>query len=957
MSNNAVLNLRGMILTVLMLLSGFAGISYEILYGRILGNLIGDQFAVSASVLVTFLLGIGIGSVSAWRLWKHLWLIEGLIGVYGALFALSENHLDTLLYTSFFPGSLLAGVVVCVVLLIIPAVLIGCSIPLFVAYLDREISGSIFSRVYAVYNVGAGLTALFIEFFALRWFGIHGAVIGFACINLVVAACLYRFRYQDMHQATVREYKPFISRHEWLALVLASVASAVFQLFMIKLAEMFLGPFRESFALVLSIVLLGIAFGTVIVKRFRLGFGSVLSLAMFGLLLLLAGMGFASNVYAHLYAWMAGSYMGLVALKWLFLFLLMGLPSLCFGATIPALLNRQGDVSRESGQLLFVASLANAAGFLLMVFLLHRFLDYGVQLLVMVAIVALAIAVYYRFSRMAVAGAAISIVCAGGLFYGQWNENLLYLGYTKFHSAEDLATAKEDISFPNRFKGYQDVFSINWMDGTPFFFINGYISIPLNNPSEKVVGALSSMYAPRDDQALVLGLGSGATASTVGLAFAHTDVVEINPVVRKNLFRMKQWNFDIEANPNVNIIVDDAIHYTKITDKKYSMILNTVTTPLYFSSSKLYTKDFLDVIHDRLTPDGIYVTWMDSRIGDKGVDIVLNTLARSFKHCAIFYVKSAYFLLICSDEIIRPIQATTVAGIQELRDDLLRKYRILVDWLPYQLLNADAFMLRESMNGAINTNDHPNLEFEMAGLTTSGIHKFKARLIKAIDLPRIKAYSNPGSNIFPAGLIKHADRMISDSSIDRSLKKVSKNILNTKRKNLAELIYWKNMAISRGKALDDHKYGYWLYRNKQFRASIKQYRKALALNPKQNNANYNIAISYTKLGELEKALKFYAKELSVDSDDQDVPYEMGVVYMQQKRYSEAIDSFRLATEMGYTSTDLDYSEITALAASGKCQEANVQLSALLKNHAGFLSRVKLRCARTIRGTQLLIPGN
>ena len=63
-----------------MLLSGFSGISYEILYGRI-WVVIGDQFAVSAAVLVTFLLGIGLGSVCSYRLWPHLWLLEALIGI------------------------------------------------------------------------------------------------------------------------------------------------------------------------------------------------------------------------------------------------------------------------------------------------------------------------------------------------------------------------------------------------------------------------------------------------------------------------------------------------------------------------------------------------------------------------------------------------------------------------------------------------------------------------------------------------------------------------------------------------------------------------------------------------------------------------------------------------------------------------------------------------------------
>ena len=64
----------------LLLASGFCGISYEILYGRALGNLIGDQFAVSSAVLLTFLLGIGFGTLHAHRLWKHLWAIEAGIG-------------------------------------------------------------------------------------------------------------------------------------------------------------------------------------------------------------------------------------------------------------------------------------------------------------------------------------------------------------------------------------------------------------------------------------------------------------------------------------------------------------------------------------------------------------------------------------------------------------------------------------------------------------------------------------------------------------------------------------------------------------------------------------------------------------------------------------------------------------------------------------------------------------
>ncbi len=78
----------------LLLLSGFCGISYEILYGRMLGNIVGDQFAVSASILLTFLLGIGVGAIYAHRLWPFLWLIEASIGVYGLAFSFGLETLD-----------------------------------------------------------------------------------------------------------------------------------------------------------------------------------------------------------------------------------------------------------------------------------------------------------------------------------------------------------------------------------------------------------------------------------------------------------------------------------------------------------------------------------------------------------------------------------------------------------------------------------------------------------------------------------------------------------------------------------------------------------------------------------------------------------------------------------------------------------------------------------------------
>ena len=906
----------------LLLMSGLAGISYEILYGRMLGNLIGDQFAVSAAILITFLLGIGIGSRYAWRLWQWLWLIELLIGVCGAAFVFGSGALDALLYASlpFLPSGLTGSIIACILLLLAPAFLIGCSVPLFAGYMNRlgagseqsgsersdsEKAGSEFSTVYAIYNIGAALTAILIEFVLLRSFGIEGTVLCFVGLNVVVAIIL-RFGFvvpeQHHHAAPEMTINAAIFRQGWLELVPVSMASAIFQLLMVKLAEMLLGPFRESFALVLSIVLLGIALGSMLVRRFQLSFQTIVLLALAGVLLFFLSMEPVAYLYARWYEPASASYAMVVLLKWLCLLILMGLPSLAFGATVPALLGGHAgrnqaceDVSRDSGHLLFVASMANVAGFLLMVFVLHRYLDYGEIMLVIGLLAAVSLLLHAGRKGVPVLLAGLLLLGSGALFAANWDENLLYISYTNFRDTDDLNEARQVSVSSQRYKGYQDVFAINRVDGSPYFFINGYNSIPLNNPSERIVGAVSSYYAPHTEQALVLGLGSGATASVVGQLFGHTDVVEINPVVRNNLFRMKQWNFDIESNPQVNIIVDDAIHYTRAAHKQYDLILNTVTTPLYFSSSKLYTRDFFNVVKQRLKPDGVYVTWMDARIGDKGVDIILNTIKHSFRHCALLYIKSSYFLLICSDEPVNAHDLPQFRPGQEIYDNLMRE-GIIPEWLKYQLLIDDVLPLVTDAKVRLNEADYPALEFEMARLSGRGIEDFKQRLRQAMDLGQVRRAVGGTAPTYPAELVWHTVLRLGDSSFTRRWKELA--LEYDKNFNLSyrtvQQYYMQRLYASGSNADAFHHLGYRLMKSHQYHEALSAFRKTLELDPSHNNTHFNMAACFERLGDFPSALEHYRLEGVIDPEDEDLPYRFGRIYVVMKRYHDAIEKLREA---------------------------------------------------------------
>jgi predicted membrane-bound spermidine synthase/Flp pilus assembly protein TadD len=876
----------------ILLLSGLSGISYEILYGRILGSLLGDQFAVSASVLITFLLGIGIGSRYAHYFWRWLWAIEGAIGVYGILFALNLESVDRLIYSGsvLIPG-LAGSILLGTLLLLVPALLIGCSVPLFAGYLGRMDGDRVFSRVYALYNIGAAATALLIEFWLIRKFGITGTVMVFGAVNLLAAALLLLMTKSIAAQAPEKMASVVaLPRHLVISLVMVSMASAVFQLFMVKIVEMMFGPFRESFALVLAIILFGISFGSFLVRRMRITYTSLLVANGVGLLLLLLLFAPLMALYAELYAVAAESGSAVLFLKGAMLVVLMGIPAITFGATIPALLNAsEKNVAAESGMLLFIASLANVAGFLLMALVLHQYLDYGVQLLVVAGLVVLGLLIYQR--KRLVAGFAVAVMLfTVAVHHWRWDEDLLYLSYTSFQSAKDMKDDREKFNFPDKFKGYQDVFSINWIDGAPYFFINGYISFPMNNPSEKIVGTIGSMFAPRAQESLVLGLGAGSTASAVGLLFDHTDVVEINPVVRANQSRMVKWNFDIEHNPKVNIIVDDAIHYAKTSTKQYDMILNTVTSPLYFSSAKLYTKDFFTVIKRRLKNDGVYVTWMDSRIGSHGTEIVVNTLKQNFKHCAILFIKSGYFLLIASDDPVKLQHANLADRGMALKNELIGDHERIPRLLAYNLMSPDVFPLVDDAAAPINTIDRPELEFEIARMKKEGLKEFRQKLIGAFDFDDTRQVIEPAMHYDAAEHVAHVRKLLKDSTITDGWNQMGAVYIRNFEQQVseAELRMAREMAASMNDAKSHHGLGYALMKRKHYDEAIAEFKTALQMEPAHKNSQFNIASCYEHQEKHDAAIAAFKIAGAQNPKDAEIPYRIAEIYLKQKKLEQAL---------------------------------------------------------------------
>ncbi len=302
-------------------------------------------------MLLTFMLGLGLGAYHAHRLWRNLWLMEAGIGLYAVLFTLNLGGVESLLYT-LLPGvgtAIISSLVMGTALLLIPAFLVGVSLPLFSGYTHfLRPDPNYFASSYSLYNFAAAGTVLFVEFWLIRQVGINGAVYVIGSLNLLVAVILL-VSFRQIARGVPRPAKVTkrgFPRAVILALIFSSVGSAVFQLTTVRLSELLIGPYRESFAYVLFVILLGIALGSQLVQRFRIGFATLMVVNIIALAWMLGGLGWAMEEFAQAYPRLSESYWQLVGLR---LSLIAGLTlaaAITFGATIPALLQTLEGASR-----------------------------------------------------------------------------------------------------------------------------------------------------------------------------------------------------------------------------------------------------------------------------------------------------------------------------------------------------------------------------------------------------------------------------------------------------------------------------------------------------------------------------------------------------------------------------------------------------------------------------------
>jgi len=134
------------------------------------------------------------------------------------------------------------------------------------------------------------------------------------------------------------------------------------------------------------------------------------------------------------------------------------------------------------------------------------------------------------------------------------------------------------------------------------------------------MSSLAVVARPDTRSMLIVGYGGGVVVEGVPPSVRAIDVIELEPeVIAANRATRPLRRFDPLSDPRLNIITNDARGALSLTSKRYDAIVSQPSHPWTAGASHLYTREFMSMASDHLTPSGVFVQWMNVAFLDEAL--------------------------------------------------------------------------------------------------------------------------------------------------------------------------------------------------------------------------------------------------------------------------------------------------------------------------------------------------
>jgi len=607
------------VLYLVVFLAGFAALSWEILWQLELSLAIGFSSLGTALTLATTMGGMTVGSLAMGRFLRgsvsrnplYLYLgLELLIGLSGLAlkpgFRMVEGW-DTQVYQYNPSLAPLTHLVSALLLLGVPTLALGATIPVF-ALISKAFDTPL-SWLYGMNTAGASIGCLVIGFVLLPDLGVSQSVLVVAGLNFTVALLAYLLGRGQVavsgpqdevgsEEATPGPVGPDMSL---LVVFLTGFATFCLEIAWFRSFKAAFGSRTESFAIMLSAVLVGLAIGA----RLAGHLSRRQKTHLFPIILFAAGFFIlvATPVVERFDTLsFSGSYYRANLLRWMATLLATGPTIVLLGTSLPWLLDYESRPERCS-KLYACNTLGAIFGSVLGAWVLiptfgFARTSWGIGILL--ALLGLALAPQRRL----VLSGALTVALSIAIFL-------------------ESGIGRDRVQIPWKTTGYQivgyaetpesTISVVELEDGRRDLIIDGFITTGEHEEMThymKWMAHLPMILHPDPKDTLVICFGTGQTAYALYQEGAtRVDIVELNKEVLDMAEYFEKNNGVLEKD-NVFPHIMDGRAWLRRTTQKYDVITLEPMAPTFAGVNNLYSREFYVLCKDRLNKEGIACQWL-----------------------------------------------------------------------------------------------------------------------------------------------------------------------------------------------------------------------------------------------------------------------------------------------------------------------------------------------------------
>ncbi|MBN3038567.1 MAG: fused MFS/spermidine synthase [Candidatus Omnitrophica bacterium] len=703
-----------LVLYICFLFSGIAGLVYEVLWARYLALIFGNTAYAHTLVLATFMGGLALGSLllGAWadkvkdKLTFYAWIEIG-IALFcfftPQLFSFSKNiYLTAARDLSLNPlGIIVIKFIIGAIIMLPPTFLMGGTLPVLSKFMVRSFAerGKVIARLYYINSFGAFCGALLAGFYLIYHFGLEASITIAALVNLFVGVTVVFLRaYCEKVQpgmfarkeSLLREEKNHFYEEEIFSnkvinialtgIFLSGLAAMLYELVWIRLLSTILGSSTYSFSLMLAAFISGITIGSFLISKFMprpkhtfivfglcqvcIGASLILSLPFYEKL------PYLFILVAKVFVRRADTFALYSTAKFLLAFLVMIVPTIFFGMTLPLVSKIASRKLELLGSKVGSVFAANTAGNILGALItglvliptvgLKHTLELGIIVNLSLGNIVLFSDKTFLLKRKVVFASACCVLFLGyKLAIPEWNKACFNKQlFRRSMDRESISSALADNAEEKEVLFYKDGLeaSVAVIKSGEILslYINGKADASTEDdmPTQILCAQLPLLLKPQTRDILTVGLGSGITC---GSALLHPikslDVVEISSSVVQANKHFKEFNYDALNDKRLNLYLEDAKTFLQRGDKKYDLIISEPSNPWLSGVGFLFSKEFFEDCRSRLNDRGLMIQWVQAyETNDQIYEMILRTFSCVFPEVTVWNTSHLDTILIGSEE-------------------------------------------------------------------------------------------------------------------------------------------------------------------------------------------------------------------------------------------------------------------------------------------------------------------